>query len=103
MIDAISDALVLSLVEDVAKLLGLPATCFYLTVGSKVLRDYMSLAAEGVGSDSVIRVCEECEGECNRPLAVLVAADLAVAATLGNGPAQTRSAQRNRRASGVEP
>ena len=35
MFDAIPDAPVLSLVEDVAKLLGLPATCFYLTVGSK--------------------------------------------------------------------
>ena len=57
MIDAIPDAPVLLLVEDVAKLLGLPETCFYVTVGSRVLRDCMSLAAEGVGSDSVIRVC----------------------------------------------
>ena len=48
MIVAIPDAPVLSLVEGVAKLLGLPATCFYLTVGSKVLRDYMSLAADVV-------------------------------------------------------
>ena len=51
MIDAIPDAPVLLLVEDVAKMLG------YLTVGSRVLRDCVSLAAEGVGSDSVIRVC----------------------------------------------
>ena len=49
MIDAILDAPVLFLVEYVAKLLGLPETCFYLTVGSRVLRDCMSLAAEGVG------------------------------------------------------
>ena len=33
MIDAIPDALVLLLVEDVARLLALPDTCFYLTVG----------------------------------------------------------------------
>ena len=57
MIDAVPDAPVLLLVEDVAKLLGLPETCFFLTVGSRVLRDCMSLAAEGVGSDSVFRVC----------------------------------------------
>ena len=49
MIDAIPDAPILFLVEDVAMLLGLPVTCFFLTVGSKVLRDYMSLATEGDG------------------------------------------------------
>ena len=50
MIDANPDAPVLLLLEDVAKVFGLPETCFYLTVGSRVLRDCMSLAAEGVGS-----------------------------------------------------
>ena len=47
--------------------------------------------------------------ECDRPMAALVAAVLAVAATLGNGPAQIRNAgpigvgQRNRSWSFVEP
>ena len=59
MLDATPDAPVLLLVEDVAKLLGLPATCFHLTLGSKVLRDFMSLAAEGVGS---IRACARLRG-----------------------------------------
>ena len=99
LIDATPDAPVLLLVEDVARLLGLPDTCFYLALGSRVLRDYMSL----------IRVCARMRGECNRPVAVLVAAVLAVAATLGNGPAPTRSAgpigvgQLKRSASGVDP
>ena len=66
MIDATPDAPVLLLVEDVAKVLGLPDTCFYLTVGSKVLRGYMPLAAEGVGSDSVIRVCARMRGRMQR-------------------------------------
>ena len=99
MIDATPDAPVLLLVEDVARLLGLPDTCFYLALVSRVLRDYMSR----------IRVCARMRGECNRPMAVLVAAVLAVAATLGNGPAPTRSAgpigvgQLKRSASGVDP
>ena len=62
MIDADPEAPVLLLVEDVAKVLGLPETCFYLTVGSRVLRDCMSLTAEGVGSDSVVRVCARMRG-----------------------------------------
>ena len=62
MINANPEAPVLLLVEDVAKVLGLPETCFYLTVGSRVLRDCMSLAAEGVGSDSVVRVCARMRG-----------------------------------------
>ena len=57
MTDATPDAPVLLLIEDVARLLGLSESCFYLTVGSKVLRDTMSLATERVGADSVIRVC----------------------------------------------
>ena len=57
MIDANPEAPVLLLVEDVAKVLGLPETCFYLTVGSRVLRDCMSLAA-----DSVVRVCARMRG-----------------------------------------
>ena len=56
------DTLVLSLIEDVAELLGLPATCFYLALGSKVLRDSMSLAGEGVGSGSVICACARLRG-----------------------------------------
>ena len=47
--------MVLSLVEDVAEFLSLPGSCFYLALGSRVLRDSMSLAAEGVGSGSVNR------------------------------------------------
>ena len=62
MLDVSPDTLVLSLVDDVAELLGLPATCFYLTLGSRVLRDSMSLAAEGVGSGSVIRTCARLRG-----------------------------------------
>ena len=62
MLDVSSDTLVLSLVEDVAELLGLPATCFYLTLGSRVLRGSMSLAAEGVESGSVIRTCARLRG-----------------------------------------
>ena len=56
MLDVSSDTLVLSLVEDVAELLGLPATSFYLTL------DSMSLAAEGVGSGSVTRTCARLRG-----------------------------------------
>ena len=49
MIDAILDAPVLFLVENVAKLLGLPETCFYLTVGSRVLRDCYVSCCGGCG------------------------------------------------------
>ena len=62
MIDADPEAPVLLLVEDVAKVLGLPRSCFYLTVGSRVLREGMSLSAEGVGSNSVVRVCARMRG-----------------------------------------
>ena len=62
MLDVSPDTLVLSLVEDVAELLGLPATCFYLALGSRVLRASMSLAAEGVVSGSVIRACARLRG-----------------------------------------
>ena len=62
MIDVSPDTLALSLVEDVAQLLGLTTTCFYLALGSRVLRDSVSLVAEGVGSDSVIRACARLRG-----------------------------------------
>ena len=62
MLDVNPDALVLSLVDDVAELLGLPASCFYLSLESRVLRGSMTLAAEGVGSDSVIRACARLQG-----------------------------------------
>ena len=52
----------LSWFKHVVNVLGLPETCFYLTVGSRVLRDCMSLAAEGVGSNSVVRVCARMRG-----------------------------------------
>ena len=62
MLDVSPDTLVLSLVEDVAELLGLPAACFFLSLGSRVLRGSMTLAAEGEGSDSVIRACARLRG-----------------------------------------
>ena len=62
MLDVSPDTLVLSLVDDVAELLGLPASCFSLSLGSRVLRGSMTLAAEGVGSDSVIRACARLRG-----------------------------------------
>ena len=62
MLDVSPDTLVLSLVDDVAQMLGLPASCFYLSLGSRVLRGSMTLAAEGVGSDSVIRASARLRG-----------------------------------------
>ena len=106
MIDANRDVLDVLLIEDVARLLSLPGTCFHLTVGSKVLRDTMSLATEGVGAGSVTRVCARVRGRMQPANGGLVAAGRAV--TLGGGPAQTRSAglicvgQRSRNASGME-
>ena len=54
MLDVSLETLVLSLVDDVAELLGPPASCFYLSLGSRV--------AEGAGSDSVIRACARLRG-----------------------------------------
>ena len=83
--------------SDVAKVLDLPDTCFYLTVGSKVLRDYMSLAAEGVGSGSVIRVCAENAREnATGQWRFWWRLALVVAVTLGSGHARTRSARAKR-------
>ena len=105
MIDADPEAPVLLLVEDVAKVLGLPESCFYLTVGSRVLREACLFLRKVSVRTRWFEFVLGCGVVC---MAVLEAEALLVAVTLGNGRALTRSAGPigaglpSRSASGVE-